>query len=615
MWNVGRGADEVNSPEEFYSKRIGEFSAGIGRLQKPLQWIPWLRLVMFIFTGVSIFYIVKFHIAVYPALAILFFSSFLVAGWYDSKLKKEIFRLKALIKINELEINALHGDFFVFNPGNEYINPDHPYTHDLDIFGEGSLFQYVNRATTVYGADRLSDYFSHAFSYSNNILTRQKAIAELSGLTEFRQQLQLIFATRDVARNDLQALEGWLNAPEGLKSKRFLTIMSFLLPMITIGSIVCSFAGLVPYQASIVLVLLQMLIVFSFGRKTSVVHQAVTSQVGILQKYARFLTLTGETKFYSIFNRELQQRLRSAPQTMPDLVIKRLTTLLSLLDSNLNILVSVILNGLFMFNIHVLMAVEKWRMSYRNLVPEWFEVLAEIDALASLGTFAFNNPGYVYPEPVSGEFQFIAENIGHPLIPGGACVVNNLDIRSWNQFCIITGANMSGKSTFLRTIGTNMLLAMTGAPVFASRLIFYPIEIHSSIRTNDSLAKRESYFYAELRRLREIITELEKGSEKLILLDEILKGTNSADKQTGSIALIRQLMKYKIAGLFATHDLALGELIHHYPDNIRNLCFEIHITGNRMEIDYKLSPGVCRNLNASFLMKNMGIILEDNPPA
>jgi DNA mismatch repair ATPase MutS len=203
--------------------------------------------------------------------------------------------------------------------------------------------------------------------------------------------------------------------------------------------------------------------------------------------------------------------------------------------------------------------------------------------------------------------------MGHPLIPGGTCVPNDLEITGWNQFRIITGANMSGKSTLLRTVGANLLLAMMGAPVFAGRLTFYPIEIHSSIRTNDSLSKRESYFYAELRRLKEIIKDLEAGAEKLILLDEILKGTNSSDKQSGSIALIRQLMKYKLAGLFATHDLALGNLISHYPDNIRNLCFEIHITGDRMEIDYKLSPGVCQNLNASFLMRNMGIIMDEDP--
>jgi DNA mismatch repair ATPase MutS len=296
---------------------------------------------------------------------------------------------------------------------------------------------------------------------------------------------------------------------------------------------------------------------------------------------------------------------------MPGKVIRRLSGLLNWMDSNLNLLVSVILNGLIMFNIHLLVAVERWRITYRKQVPVWFSVLAEFDALSSLGTFSFNHPDYIFPEPVTHGFAFMATDIGHPLIPAGTCVTNNIEIRGWDQFCIITGANMSGKSTFLRTVGVNYLLAMIGAPVFASNLIFYPIELHSSIRTNDSLAKRESYFYAELRRLKEIIDELEQGKEKLILLDEILKGTNSSDKQTGSIALIRQLMKYKLVGMFATHDLALGNLISHYPDQIQNLCFEIQITDDRMEIDYKLIPGVCRNLNASYLMKNMGIILDD----
>jgi DNA mismatch repair ATPase MutS len=189
-------------------------------------------------------------------------------------------------------------------------------------------------------------------------------------------------------------------------------------------------------------------------------------------------------------------------------------------------------------------------------------------------------------------------------------VTNDFEITGWKQFYIITGANMSGKSTFLRAIGTNYILAMLGAPVFAEKFIFTPVEIHSSIRTNDSLVKGESYFYAELKCLKEIIGELEQGRRKLILLDEILKGTNSSDKQSGSIALIKQLMKYDVVGIFATHDIAISALIDTYPDHIRNLCFEISIENDRMEIDYKLRPGVCKNLNASYLMKKMGIVLE-----
>lgn len=605
----------MSSPGSIYQQRIGEFNSEIAQLRKPLQWIPWMRLILFILTGFSIFYAVEFPGALFVIAAILMFTGFLLAGWYDSKLKNEIHRFQQLIKINEQEIKALQNDYSTFDPGNEFIDQDHPYTHDLDIFGIGSLFQYINRTSTIFGKERLVDYFSNAFQYRDEIPERQQAIAELAANIEFRQQLQLIFQDQNTSPDDLDALNAWLNGNPGIQWARPLKVFSYILPAITMFSIILSCAGIIPYQLPVILVLLQMLIVFAHGRKTMEVHQNVSSQVDILRKYAFAFSLAEKISFSSDFNKKLQAELKSGSQEMPSRVIRRLSKLLNMMDSNLNLLVSVIMNGIFMFNIHVLMAVEKWRSTYRGLVPQWFGVLAELDALSSLGTYAFNNPKYIYPEPLTDGFLFVAEKIGHPLISAETCVTNDIEIRGWKQFRIITGANMSGKSTFLRTVGTNLLLAMVGAPVFASRLTFYPIEIHSSIRTNDSLTKRESYFYAELKRLKEIITDLESGGQKLILLDEILKGTNSSDKQTGSIALIRQLMKYKLAGLFATHDLALGDLINHYPENIRNLCFEIHITGDRMEIDYKLSPGVCRNLNASFLMKNMGIILDEGQHA
>jgi DNA mismatch repair ATPase MutS len=281
------------------------------------------------------------------------------------------------------------------------------------------------------------------------------------------------------------------------------------------------------------------------------------------------------------------------------------------MDTNLNLLVSVLLNSLFMFNLHLLLKVEKWKSNNRSQVPDWFETIATFDALSSLGNFAFNHPDYAFPEIQTEGFIYDAGALGHPLIAVDQRIVNDVDINGWNQFYIITGANMSGKSTFLRTIGVNYILAMTGASVCASRLHFSPIEIHSSIRTSDSLVKHESYFYAELKRLKEIIDELRSGKRKLVLLDEILKGTNSKDKQAGSIALIEQLLHYQSVGLFATHDLMLGELADRYTGHVNNLCFEIDIAGDKMVIDYKLHQGVCKNLNATFLMKNMGILIDN----
>jgi len=597
------------APGLVYQQRIESFQQQREKFEKRLRIVPWTRLLMFLLAGFFIYRSFQFPGPIFIIASIVSFAGFLAAGYYDNHLKKEIRRFGNLLEINRREVRALGGDHSGSDPGKGFIDQDHPYIHDLDIFGDGSLFQYVNRTATIFGSERLADYFIHAFQYRNEILPRQKAVHELAGNIGFRQNFQLIFMDQKTSGEDFLELKRWLDEGSSKNRMNFLAALSFAMSGITLCSLILSIPGMLSYQLPLLLIAVQLFIVFGYARKTLAVHQTISSQVDILHKYAMALSLIGEAIFHDGFNKKLQNELKY--HEMPGKVIRRLSRLLNWMDSNLNLLVSVILNGLFMFNIHLLAAVERWRLTYRGQVPVWFSALAEFDALSSLGAFSFNHPGYVFPEPVTHEFAFMATDMGHPLIPAGTCVTNNIEIRGWDQFCIITGANMSGKSTFLRTVGTNYLLAMMGAPVFASKLSFYPIELHSSIRASDSLAKRESYFYAELKRLKEIIDELAQGKEKLVLLDEILKGTNSSDKQTGSIALIRQLMKYKLVGLFATHDLSLGNLVSHYPGRIQNLCFEIQIADDRMEIDYKLVPGVCRNLNASYLMKNMGIILDD----
>ncbi len=624
----------MSEPVSFYKQRILHYKEKVGFLRRKLRFIPWSRLVLFAMAiaGVVLFTTNGNPISLIGSIAV--FVVFLTAGWYDFRIKRKITNLEILEKINLQEIAAIGGNYAAFDPGNEFQDEDHPYTHDLDVFGPGSLFQYVNRTSTIYGRRRLAEYFIHSFQFRDEIVARQQAVRELAGKIELRQQLQSIFYEKITSEQDLIALTAWLNSekrptlyqPGAEKNTEFmgeegsdagnkrysrtiLKAMVYIGPAITIACLIAAIGGILPAQVPVFLVLLQLLVVFGYVRQTQKVHQAISSQVIILRKYAEALSLIESTMFDEKFNRKLQNELIYHETDSPGHVIRKFSNLLKWMDSNLNIVVSVILNGLFMFNIHLLIAIDAWRLQYREMIPKWFDVLAEFDALSSLAVLSFNNPDFIFPEQAAGEFTLIAVAIGHPLIPRDQCVKNDFEIRGWNQFSIITGANMSGKSTFLRTIGTNYLLAMMGAPVFALKFIFCPVEIHSSIRTNDSLVKRESYFYAELKRLKEIIDQLEQGRQKFILLDEILKGTNSSDKQTGSIALIKQLMKYNVAGMFATHDLALGDLINTYPDHIMNHCFEIMIDKDRMEIDYKLRPGVCRNLNASYLMKKMGILI------
>jgi DNA mismatch repair ATPase MutS len=235
-------------------------------------------------------------------------------------------------------------------------------------------------------------------------------------------------------------------------------------------------------------------------------------------------------------------------------------------------------------------------------------VIAETDALVSLGNLAYNQPGYVFPDVHSGGFIFHAERMGHPLLPPGKRVCNDLSLNGWSKVLVITGANMAGKSTFLRTVGVNLLLARLGAPVCAGRMIFTPVKVYTNMRTTDSLLKDESYFFAELKRTKAILDRLEGGERILVILDEMLKGTNSADKLSGSKALIARLLQLRAVALIATHDLKLSEMEVEYPQMVFNKCFEIKLEENDMVFDYLLRDGVTQTMNATFLMKKMGIV-------
>lgn len=276
-----------------------------------------------------------------------------------------------------------------------------------------------------------------------------------------------------------------------------------------------------------------------------------------------------------------------------------------------NQLLYFVLEGILFWQIRQMLRIEQWKRTHGKPLIEWLNTLGKVDAMNSLATFAFNRPDYAYPIITDQPFIFQAKGMGHPLMPPTQCVKNDAEIPSRPYFIIITGANMAGKSTYLRTIGTNYLLACIGAPVCCGSLTLYPAQLMTSLRTNDSLNENESYFFAELKRLKQIIDRLQKGEEMFIILDEILKGTNSIDKQKGSFAFIQQLMNLQTNGIIATHDLALGKLATDFPENIKNHCFEADIIDNELSFSYQLRNGLAQNMNACFLMKKMGLIIND----
>jgi DNA mismatch repair ATPase MutS len=569
-------------------------------------------MITFVLTGILIYYLVKTGNFSFAISALATFIIFLVLGHLDIKYKAIILRLELLIQINQKEIDAVKGDYSKNDAGDEFTDFDHPYTFDLDFFGKSSLFQCINRTSTIYGKHKLADFLKNAFSYKNEISERQQVVRELSENIEFRQQLQLIFSGKKTSDSDLSDMRRWLQSniisKEKLKSAK---LILYFLNVVTISGIVLSFAGIISYNIIWPLILAQLLFAGRLSRTFLKTQELVTSKFRVLEKYSQCLALIENTTFKSPILLELKSALMKQGTKAPSKVINSLSGIINFMDSNLNILVAVILNGIFSVNVHLLLSIEKWKTTYKDFIPGWFDIIGKIDAFSSLGNFAYNNPDFTFPKTVKENFILGAKNLGHPLIPKDICVKNDIEIKGWKQISIITGANMSGKSTLLRTIGTNSILAMTGCPVCADEFIFTPVEIHTSMRTNDSLAKKESYFYAELKRLKEIIDELETGKSKFILLDEILKGTNSNDKRTGSMALVNQLVKYNIIAMVATHDQVLGELRNEYPENVTNRCFEISIVNDMMHIDYKIRDGICQNLNATYLMKTMGIIFPD----
>jgi DNA mismatch repair ATPase MutS len=268
----------------------------------------------------------------------------------------------------------------------------------------------------------------------------------------------------------------------------------------------------------------------------------------------------------------------------------------------------VVLNGIFLFDIQLMRRLESWKTANKDHFLNWIDIIGELDAFISIGIHACNHPHHVYPEVTSGSFVIHAEGVGHPLISHSKLVRNNYRLDGFSRIDLLTGANMAGKSTFLRTIGVNFTLAMMGAPVCADKFVFTPVLLFTSLRTNDSLQENESFFYAELKRLQQLISQYEQGKQVFFLLDEILKGTNSADQHKGSKELIKKLIRLKGIGIIATHDVELSKLEKEFPANLRNLCFEISIEEDKLFFDYTLKEGVCATMNASYLMKKMGII-------
>ncbi len=531
------------------------------------------------------------------------FFFFLVKKNIQLELKKK--RLSVLKQISEDELLALNHKFSHFKDGSQFLNTEHFFSYDLDLFGEGSLFQYLNRTSTIGGKEKLANWLMKPSLEKSEIESKQVAINELSEMPEWRIQFlaggRLFEETPDMTREMIS----WSDLNLEFKQANWLKPILYIIPAITLLTFV-PYAITGNYLYTLLMVFIQSGIMYSFRKKIKQYYEFFGQKSELLFKYMQLLRLIEMHEFSADYLNELHAKV--VQPVSASLVFSQLQKLVKEFDYRGNILVGIFLNSLFLWDIRCVYRLWHWQNKHHKKFSEWLDVIAETDALISLANFAQNNPGNVYPEIETNDFFFHAEELGHPLLNPTKRITNDLEINGWSKVLIITGANMAGKSTFLRTVGVNFVLGRTGAPVCASKMKFTPVAIYTNMRTTDSLLHDESYFFAELKRIKGVLDRLQNGEKIFVILDEMLKGTNSVDKLNGSKELTRRLLSYNSVSLIATHDLKLSEMEKEFPEQIKNRCFEIRIENNEMVFDYKLSDGITKTMNATFLMKKMGII-------
>lgn len=563
------------------------------------------RLIVFVVTVVFVyFFAVKSNASAIITTVVLGTGIFISLMKVHSKVLMEIRLQTAKIRINREELGALDGDYSVFGDGAEFNDPAHPFSFDLDVFGKGSLFQFLNRTSTQTGRGRLAQILRYPFKQHVLIKENQQAIKELRDQKEWRQDFGAIGMVYEDKISDREKIVSWALLPPLFHHFLF-SVLLVVVPLFTVIMILLLSTGVIPTAVFMFYLLIPLGIAGSFAMKINRRHMQVGKTSEMLTKYSFLLKKIESLEVKSDRLKSLKQNLLTGDQTASK-SLKSLSSILNALDNRMNFVSWTLFNGLVLWDILQMRRLETWQKLHKDKISKWFETIAEVDALICFANYSYNHPDAIFPEIADAENGITAEGLGHPLIPRRVRVDNPLEIKN-GQFIIVTGANMAGKSTYLRTVGINLIFGMCGAPVCAAKFSFKPVEIYTSIRTSDSLLKNESYFYSELKRLKAIIDELKTGKELFIILDEILKGTNSKDKHAGSEALLKQLIRFNASGIIATHDVALGILQESFPENIVNRCFEVDIEGDRLTFDYKLREGVSKNMNATLLMREMGI--------
>ena len=528
---------------------------------------------------------------------------FLVSKHTDLQHKKN--KIQSLININETEIKVLNNDKTELDLGNEYKNSQHEFSYDIDLFGNGSFFQYLNRTSIKSGKDKLAKILSE--NTIDNIENKQKGLKELANKAKWRQNFSATASLVNVDTKD-RLIVDWLQNHKNLLPK-FIAYLPLLFFGISISLFALNYFSIIGFGILIVWFFVGLGITGLFLKKTSILYQNSNLAKNTFKQYHQLLLQIEKEEFTSDILKEKQEQIKTENKKA-SAIFNDFSKTLDAFDQRNNIIFGIFGNAFALWDIKQSYKIELWIEKYHNQVEKWFEIIAFFDAQNSLANYVFNHPKHSFPKITNNnDFTIKAKQLGHPLLNKEKRIDNDFTIDS-KEFFIITGANMAGKSTFLRTVSLSIVMANIGLPVCAKSFVYKPIHLITSMRTSDSLTDDESYFFSELKRLKFIVDAINPKTatkQYFIILDEILKGTNSKDKAIGSRKFVEKLVKSNSTGIIATHDLSLCEITNELPQ-VKNYYFDAEIINDELHFDYTFKDGICQNMNASFLLKKMEIV-------
>ena len=516
-----------------------------------------------------------------------------------------------LILINQHEIDALQQQLPEYDDGHTFANPIHAYASDLDIFGPASLYQFLSRCHADQSKKLLADCLLNPLPIQQ-IKEKQDAAKEVSKKTAWSQQFQSNAMANPISFQTEKRLEQWIQEPAGIFEKTFWKWLVGVYALISLTFLTLYILDLITFSTFLVSLV-------CFLGISSLISSKIQPTWGLLSRiepemnalYEQLHSLENES-FPSAFLQQIKNKIRASDQLSASAAIRQFQGILKRFDYRLNLVVFFFLNTFLLWDLQQMSALTAWKKKNKQLLAPWFQAIAEMEVIISLASLVRNEPDWCFPKINDRYVNLNTQHLGHPLIPADKSVTNSFTLEGQGKIAIITGSNMAGKSTFLRSLGTNLVLAFMGAPVCASAFEASNMYLLSSMRVADNLAENSSTFYAELKKLQLIIESVNRKEPVFILLDEVLRGTNSTDRHAGTKALIRQLIQQKAVAVIATHDTDLARIESDYnPSAISNYHFDGQIQGGELFFDYQLRKGICESLNATILMKKIGIHFEE----